>query len=324
MGFRKRLYQYLDNRALLGPLGTNPTQGSSGSASRTPETWRPESELSCQICSEIFHQPLLLCPCYHTFCGHCIKRWFGQNTTCPTCRTNAEAAVPNRQVASMAEAYLDAHPLQKKTAAELREIGRLYTAGEQLLPSLPPGHLSGPSPTVLSVPRPAVDARSRSTSRTTQEERSTQASPGQHGEDSTTEDMFERHMADAMERSAIEEALRRSLASTALEPPPSRRTVEAIHDRHPGDYHEERGRQTESRRERVQEERLANIRRREQERQREEENRRVEYRRMLKEAQEEREKFYRMEEARMQRKRRREDDRRRLSPTVLFIHGQET
>jgi hypothetical protein len=45
-----------------------------------------DQELKCDICKEPLQSPVSLSTCNHTFCKECIKQWFNQKNSCPTCR----------------------------------------------------------------------------------------------------------------------------------------------------------------------------------------------------------------------------------------------
>jgi hypothetical protein len=43
------------------------------------------SELTCEICFSLLHQPVTT-PCQHTFCSSCLQRSIDHSTICPLCR----------------------------------------------------------------------------------------------------------------------------------------------------------------------------------------------------------------------------------------------
>jgi hypothetical protein len=49
-----------------------------------------QEELQCKICQNNFivDEEITWLPCFHPFHSGCIKPWFNQNSTCPTCRTD--------------------------------------------------------------------------------------------------------------------------------------------------------------------------------------------------------------------------------------------
>lgn len=109
-----------------------------------------EKELSCSICTEILYQPLTLLDCLHTFCGSCLKEWFGWqakaaesqprhtssavNYTCPSCRAPVRETRPNATVTTLLEMYLRANPGKAKSETERKEIAEKYSPSEGVLP----------------------------------------------------------------------------------------------------------------------------------------------------------------------------------------------
>ncbi len=51
--------------------------------------------LTCTICQGLFHQPVTLWDCTHSFCGGCLAAWLGRSNDCPLCRKTIEAIRPN-------------------------------------------------------------------------------------------------------------------------------------------------------------------------------------------------------------------------------------
>ena len=116
-----------------------------------------EKELTCSICTDVLYQPLTLLDCLHTFCGSCLKEWFGWQRknadyeyerslrsrsqrrrkpytyTCPSCRSNVKDTRPNATVTSLLDMHLAANPTRKKTENDKEEIGRSYHPGEAVL-----------------------------------------------------------------------------------------------------------------------------------------------------------------------------------------------
>jgi hypothetical protein len=41
---------------------------------------------SCVICMDLYHDPILMTPCGHSFCQECIKCWLRDHPTCPVCK----------------------------------------------------------------------------------------------------------------------------------------------------------------------------------------------------------------------------------------------
>ena len=44
----------------------------------------------CCICSEIYHNPVLIAPCQHVTCAGCLSDWIKREEVCPTCREPIE------------------------------------------------------------------------------------------------------------------------------------------------------------------------------------------------------------------------------------------
>ncbi|KAI9726629.1 MAG: hypothetical protein M1828_000996 [Chrysothrix sp. TS-e1954] len=113
-----------------------------------------ESELTCSICTDILYQPLTLLDCLHTFCGSCLKEWFGwqqvrqshdtsrshhrsrgSNFTCPSCRSPVRDTRPNATVTTLLEMYIKANPTRAKSQADKEDMSTKYKHGDQVLPS---------------------------------------------------------------------------------------------------------------------------------------------------------------------------------------------
>ena len=112
-----------------------------------------EKELSCSICTDILYQPLTLLDCLHTFCGACLKEWFGWQAkaaqesnrtssssiiyTCPSCRAPVRETRPNATVTTLLEMYLQANPQKMKSQEDRQEVAAKYKPGESVLPAPP-------------------------------------------------------------------------------------------------------------------------------------------------------------------------------------------
>lgn len=161
------LRRHVQHRDQLSPCATKmastastlPTPNASNSSPSTApaSTLQPldlEKELSCSICTDILYQPLTLLDCLHTFCGSCLKEWFGWQAkaaggtrplrgstsityTCPSCRAPVRETRPNATVTTLLEMYLQANPGKIKSEADRKEIAEKFKAGESVLP-LPP------------------------------------------------------------------------------------------------------------------------------------------------------------------------------------------
>jgi hypothetical protein len=110
-----------------------------------------EKELVCFICTEVLYQPLTLIDCLHTFCGSCLKEWFGYQYkkaaqsrssqppnpyTCPTCRATVKDARHNATVSTLLDMFLSANPARARSAQEKEDMAKVYKPGEDILPKL--------------------------------------------------------------------------------------------------------------------------------------------------------------------------------------------
>jgi hypothetical protein len=105
----------------------------------------------CLICTEVLYQPLTLIDCLHTFCGSCLKEWFGYQYkkaaqsrssripnpyTCPICRTNVKDARHNATVSTLLDMFLSANPDRARSAQEKEDMAKVYKPGEDILPKI--------------------------------------------------------------------------------------------------------------------------------------------------------------------------------------------
>lgn len=71
--------------------------------------FRPEEDLSCPICHEIFKDPVFLW-CSHSFCNDCVKSWWWdkQECKCPVCKSVSQTKRPPRNLAlkNLCEAFV--------------------------------------------------------------------------------------------------------------------------------------------------------------------------------------------------------------------------
>ncbi|KAM9327530.1 E3 ubiquitin-protein ligase TRIM35-like [Pholidichthys leucotaenia] len=69
---------------------------------------RPEDELICSICCDIFRDPVVL-KCSHSFCSACLQQYWtpqGHSRDCPLCRTqNLDDPVPSLTLRNLCESY---------------------------------------------------------------------------------------------------------------------------------------------------------------------------------------------------------------------------
>ncbi|XP_054906132.1 nuclear factor 7, ovary-like [Poeciliopsis prolifica] len=88
---------------------------------------RPEEDLSCPICQDIFKDPVVL-TCSHSFCRTCLQTWWrGKKTQeCPCCKRKSSRSDPPRNLAlrNLCEAF---------TAAGMSESEHLCTLHSEKL-----------------------------------------------------------------------------------------------------------------------------------------------------------------------------------------------
>ena len=114
-----------------------------------------EKELTCSICTDILYQPLTLLDCLHTFCGSCLKEWFGwqrvradqesssshrhrskqYSFSCPSCRAVVRETRPNATVTTLLDMYIQANPARAKSQTDRDEIAKEYKPGDSVFPS---------------------------------------------------------------------------------------------------------------------------------------------------------------------------------------------
>ncbi|KAI1861054.1 hypothetical protein JX265_009673 [Neoarthrinium moseri] len=112
-----------------------------------------EKELTCSICTEVLYQPLTLLDCLHTFCGACLKDWFGWQATaaenspnppasgtniatCPSCRATVRDTRHNATVATLLEMFVSANPDKARSEADKEEMQQKYKPGDDVLPRI--------------------------------------------------------------------------------------------------------------------------------------------------------------------------------------------
>ncbi|KAK3942419.1 E3 ubiquitin-protein ligase [Diplogelasinospora grovesii] len=112
-----------------------------------------ENELTCSICTDLLYQPLTLLDCLHTFCGACLKEWFGWQAiraenapippepgaaiyTCPSCRDSVRDTKHDARVTTLLEMFLSLNPDKVKMEAEREEMDRKYKKGDKVLRKL--------------------------------------------------------------------------------------------------------------------------------------------------------------------------------------------
>ena len=89
--------------------------------------------LTCSICQSVFHYPVSLIPCMHTFCGGCYGPWQAKSSDCPACRVKVDSFQVHHLTMSAADAYLAKNASEKRDATELAELD---TAFERIKPMM--------------------------------------------------------------------------------------------------------------------------------------------------------------------------------------------
>ena len=92
-----------------------------------------KATLTCAICQSIFHRPVSLISCMHSFCGGCYGPWRRKSDDCPTCQAPVEAIRVHHQLKSAAEAYLQDHPEEERAADDLKELDAEFEKIKALL-----------------------------------------------------------------------------------------------------------------------------------------------------------------------------------------------
>ena len=91
------------------------------------------NDLKCSICQEIFHEPVSLQPCLHTFCGGCYSQWMESTRDCPECRTQTISMNKNHLVKNLCDTYLSMNPDQKRPQEELDHLDSVNQIREEAM-----------------------------------------------------------------------------------------------------------------------------------------------------------------------------------------------
>ena len=84
-----------------------------------------KSSFMCAICQSVFYQPVSLMPCLHSFCAGCYAAWEAKchgSPDCPSCRMPVKNVQIHHQLKSLAEAYVQEHPEERRPDEEIREM----------------------------------------------------------------------------------------------------------------------------------------------------------------------------------------------------------
>ncbi|ERS99893.1 hypothetical protein HMPREF1624_03260 [Sporothrix schenckii ATCC 58251] len=112
-----------------------------------------EKELTCSICTDLLYQPLTLLDCLHTFCGACLKEWFGWQAlaaetspnppapgapifTCPSCRDAVRSTKHNATVVTLLDMLIATQPDKRKPDDEKAEMDSKYRPGDNVFPKV--------------------------------------------------------------------------------------------------------------------------------------------------------------------------------------------
>ncbi|BFZ62835.1 hypothetical protein YB2330_003945 [Saitoella coloradoensis] len=104
-----------------------------------------ERMLTCSICYEIMHNPIILLNCLHTFCGACFHTHTkltptpddpdpgnadggSKKMTCPTCRTTTSAKTLKKawMLEGVTKSFLASYPHKKRPETELEELDGIW------------------------------------------------------------------------------------------------------------------------------------------------------------------------------------------------------
>ena len=82
-----------------------------------------ESDLTCAICADVYHDPISLIPCVHSFCSGCISIWITRrepnSLNCPMCRTLIDAVCKNQLLQLDSDTYLSQNPSKIRTDGDV-------------------------------------------------------------------------------------------------------------------------------------------------------------------------------------------------------------
>jgi len=81
-----------------------------------------DENLTCTICSEIFHEAVSVQPCLHSFCAGCYSEWMDQSNECPICRLKVDRISKNHMLNNLIEVYLKNNPDKKRSQSEIEKL----------------------------------------------------------------------------------------------------------------------------------------------------------------------------------------------------------
>lgn len=78
--------------------------------------------LVCSICRAVMYEPVVVVPCFHSFCGGCISDWLDISLKCPLCKTAMKTLARNRQLNDIIESYLKDNTSDCRDVDEIAEL----------------------------------------------------------------------------------------------------------------------------------------------------------------------------------------------------------
>lgn len=119
-------YEYIFQQRLGGSEKPTTTEASAKMDDSTADAL--DEDLTCAVCRMIYHRPMSMLPCLHTFCAPCISGWLDKGSTqCPECRAELTQVRPNHKLASVIETITKAKPDLKRSATEIADLDKRNT-----------------------------------------------------------------------------------------------------------------------------------------------------------------------------------------------------
>ncbi|XP_075258726.1 uncharacterized protein LOC142350685 [Convolutriloba macropyga] len=85
-----------------------------------------KASLECAVCQCICHQPVTIAPCFHSFCGGCLSKWYNgaypNSRRCPTCREEIQTVSKNYHMRYFADCLRKKNVIQERSRAELKDL----------------------------------------------------------------------------------------------------------------------------------------------------------------------------------------------------------
>ncbi|KAH9251062.1 hypothetical protein BASA81_011122 [Batrachochytrium salamandrivorans] len=94
-----------------------------------------KEHIKCNICFEVFHDPVLLVPCAHMYCGGCFSGWVNTQdfhkrglTKCPACRHDVSMVLSApKNLTCIVDDYLKQNPTERRTRHDLLTLSKQDT-----------------------------------------------------------------------------------------------------------------------------------------------------------------------------------------------------